>query len=92
MASEICSFLKSLASESRLKILMVFMDGQERTVNQVSEAVGVGQSTCSEHLMILKRAGVVRSEKRGKEVIYSPDRAMITNKLDELSQFLKQCC
>lgn len=89
---DIYGFVKALGSESRIKILMTFMDGQQRTVNQVAESVGLGQSTCSEHLSILKRAGVMRSEKQGKEVIYVPDKDLIASRLDTLSQFLKGCC
>jgi predicted transcriptional regulator len=37
---ELLDFLKSVASESRMKILLLFMDGQERTVNQISHDFG----------------------------------------------------
>lgn len=89
---EIYSFVKALGSESRIKILMAFMDGNSRTVNEVANSVALGQSTCSEHLAILKRAGVMQSEKHGKEVIYTPNREMISLRLETLGEFLKHCC
>lgn len=88
----IYGFVKALGSESRIKILMAFMDGKDRTVNEVVEAVNLGQSTCSEHLAILKRAGIMRSEKQGKEVIYSPNRELIATHLEQLGSFLRRCC
>jgi DNA-binding transcriptional ArsR family regulator len=89
---EILNFIKAMASESRVKILLLFMDGQERTVNQITEAVGLGQSTTSEHLAIMKRSGLLVSKRQGKEVYYQPDRSQILHCLEKLSDFLKNCC
>ncbi len=84
-------FVKAIASESRLGILLTFLDGQERTVNEISEAARLGQPTTSEHLAVMKRAGILIAERRGKEVFYQPDRLRIAEALDTLSQLLK-CC
>jgi ArsR family transcriptional regulator, arsenate/arsenite/antimonite-responsive transcriptional repressor len=89
---EMLDFVKSIASESRLNILLLFLDGQEQTVNQISEAIGLGQPTTSEHLAVMRRAGVLTSEKRGKEVYYRPDRLRIAQYLETLSAVLKSCC
>ncbi len=89
---ELLDFIKAMASESRLNILLLFLDGQERTVNQIAEAIGLGQPATSEHLAVMKRAGVLISEKQGKEVYYRPDRAQIIRSLETLSTLLKSCC
>jgi ArsR family transcriptional regulator len=89
---ELFEFIKSIASESRIKILLLFSDGQERTVNQVTEAVGLGQSTTSEHLTLMKNAGLLIAAKHGKEVYYQPDRDRILQHLESLSNFLRNCC
>ena len=85
-------FLKSLASESRLNIILLFLDGQERTVNQIAEAIGLGQPATSEHLAIMKQAGVLISRKEGREIYYCPDRAQVLKALDTLNQLLRNCC
>jgi ArsR family transcriptional regulator len=90
--TELLDFLKSVASESRMKILLLFIDGQERTVNQISEMVGLEQSTTSEHLALMKRNGLLLSQKSGKEVYYRPDRDKIVQFLDALNQLLSKCC
>ncbi len=92
VSQELMEFTKSIASESRIKILLLFLDGQERTVNEISQAVGLGQPTTSEHLAIMKRSGVLASEKRGKEVYYKPDRLRIARYLEILSDMLRRCC
>ncbi len=90
--AEMFEFIKALASESRMNILLLFLDGEERTVNQIAEAVGLSQPATSEQLSLMKRAGVLVSEKQGKEVYYRPDRAKIVHSLDTLSTLLKSCC
>jgi DNA-binding transcriptional ArsR family regulator len=90
--ADLLSFLKSLASESRLNIILLFLDGQERTVNQIAEAVGLGQPATSEHLAVLKQGGVLVSRKEGKEMYYKPDRAKVIKTLETLNQMLRRCC
>lgn len=86
-------FLKALASETRQRIFFeVLADGQERTVGQIAEAAGLGQSTTSEHLAVLKRGGLVQSRREGKEVYYRPDRARILLTLRQLTDLLASCC
>ena len=89
---DLLNFLKSVASDSRMNILLLFVDGQERTVNQISELVGLEQSTTSEHLALMKRNGVLFSQKQGKEVYYRPDTEKIRQFLNALNQLLSKCC
>lgn len=92
VSQDLLDFIKSIASETRINILFLFLDGQERTVSQIVEAIGLGQPTVSEHLTLMKRAGVLVSKKQGKEVYYRPDRLQIVRYLDTLSRLLKKCC
>ena len=89
---ELLQFIKSVASESRLKILLLFMGAPALTVNQIAATVGLGQSTTSEHLKIMRRSGLLISNKQGKEVYYQPDRARIIHQLESLGDILKNCC
>jgi ArsR family transcriptional regulator, arsenate/arsenite/antimonite-responsive transcriptional repressor len=92
LPTDLLNFLKSLASESRLNIVLLFLDGQERTVNQIAEAVGLGQPATSDHLAVLRQAGVLLSRKEGKEVYFRPDRARVLSTLDALNSLLRRCC
>ncbi len=89
---QLLEFAKAIGSESRINILLLFLNGKELTVNQITEAVRLGQPTTSEHLAIMKRAGILIAEKRGKEVYYRPDRLRLAGYLDTLSELLKKCC
>lgn len=92
LSQQLVDFTRSIASESRLNVLLLFLDGQERTVNQIAEAIGLAQPTTSEHLAIMKASGVLVSHRRGKEVYYRPDRVRIARYLRVLSDVLKRCC
>ncbi len=62
--------LKALAHPSRLFIVEKLRDG-EHCVCELTEMLGIDTSTVSKHLAILKRAGIVRGEKRGLKIFYS---------------------
>ncbi|MDD5663402.1 MAG: metalloregulator ArsR/SmtB family transcription factor, partial [Victivallaceae bacterium] len=57
---------KALGHPTRLWIVEQLADGQEHCVCEFVDAVGVDFSTISQHLQILKRAGVIEDDKRGK--------------------------
>jgi ArsR family transcriptional regulator len=61
--------LKALAHPTRLWIVRQLSDG-EHCVCEFVDAVDVDFSTVSKHLTVLKEAGIVESEKRGKQVFY----------------------
>ena len=85
-------FLRALASENRQQMLLLFADGQPRNVGRIAAELGIGQSTASEQLAILRRGGLVRSERDGKTVRYCADRAGILDALAELQTVLQSCC
>ena len=63
-------FAKALADETRQKI-MALCCCQQLSVNEIVEALDVAQPTVSHHLKILKNAGLVTAERRGKQVLYT---------------------
>ena len=62
--------LKALAHPVRLRILSLLRGG-ELCVCQVTEILGLAPSTISEHLSLLRRAGVLVERKEGKWVFYA---------------------
>ena len=60
---------KALGNPARLTIVRSLMGG-ERCVCDLVEACGLGWSTTSRHLDVLRRAGVVSSEKRAQKIFY----------------------
>ena len=63
-------FAKAIADETRQKIMAICCC-ELLSVNDIVEKTNVAQPTVSHHLKILKTAGLVRSERRGKQVLYT---------------------
>ncbi|MEF3694177.1 MAG: metalloregulator ArsR/SmtB family transcription factor [Candidatus Cloacimonadota bacterium] len=62
--------MKALAHPTRLFIVDQ-LESQARNVSELTEMVGIDISTISRHLAILKQAGIIASEKKNNQVIYS---------------------
>lgn len=61
--------LKALGHPTRLLIAEELGRG-ERCVSEFVDMAGVDYSTISRHLNVMKQAGLVEDEKRGKQVFY----------------------
>ena len=85
-------FFKAMGNEKRQElILAIFGDKKEHNITEVASRAGIAQSTASEHLSLLKRAGVLTSRKLEKEVYYRLDSAGILATMEEIKSALK-CC
>jgi ArsR family transcriptional regulator len=58
-------------------------------VCEFQSELGLGQSTTSYHLRVLRAAGLVREEARGKWTFYDLDRAATESALAELRGLLR---
>jgi ArsR family transcriptional regulator len=61
--------LKTLASPRRLEILHRLFEGP-REVGRLAAELGVSQPNVSQHLSVLRTAGLVDAERDGREVRY----------------------
>jgi ArsR family transcriptional regulator len=61
--------LKTLASPRRLEIVHVLAQGPIE-VGRLAELIGASQPNVSQHLSVLRTAGVVEAERDGREVRY----------------------
>ena len=72
-AVEIC---KALSSETRVRIIEL-LKKQTLCVNALQMHIEVSQSAVSQHLKVLKNAGLIKAEKRGYWMHYSVDEASL---------------
>ncbi|GLZ33970.1 putative ArsR-family transcriptional regulator [Lentzea sp. NBRC 105346] len=61
--------LRALAAPVRIAIVLQLQES-DRCVHELVEALGVAQPLISQHLRVLKAAGVVHGERHGREVVY----------------------
>ena len=60
---------KALGHPARLRVVHELAEG-ERCVSDLVDLTGLGWSTVSRHLSVLKAVGVVADEKRGLQIFY----------------------
>jgi DNA-binding transcriptional ArsR family regulator len=63
--------LKALAHPVRLGILRQLAQGSEICACDLGDAFAVSQPTVSEHLRLLREAGLVRTRRRGTTICYA---------------------
>ncbi len=64
---------KVLGVESRLKIIELLKERGPLGANEMSEVLGITPSAVSQHLKVLKHAGLVRNQRRGYWIPYDID-------------------
>jgi DNA-binding transcriptional ArsR family regulator len=62
--------LRALAAPVRIAIVVELGTGS-KCVHELVEATGAAQPLVSQHLRVLRGAGVVRGVRRGREIAYS---------------------
>ncbi len=65
----------ALADETRLSIVRLLQEGPKH-VDELVRALALAQSTVSHHLKVLKDAGLVQSERHGRQVQYALSEAL----------------
>ena len=81
---DIADLAKALAHTARLRILRLLLVTPGCIGGDIVEAVGLAQSTVSEHLRILKATGVITGEISGPRTCYALNPAA----LEPLAEFI----
>ncbi|HMX79903.1 MAG TPA: metalloregulator ArsR/SmtB family transcription factor [Ferruginibacter sp.] len=77
--------LRALNHKLRQQLLKLIEDEKRITVTEIYVRLRLEQSVASQHLAILRKAGIVSTEREGKFIYY-----MVNYKrLDEISLFVK---
>ena len=65
---------------------------QPATVTQIASCCPIDLSVVSRHLAVLRDCGILKSEKRGKEVFYSVRYNELATTLRGMADAIEQCC
>jgi DNA-binding transcriptional ArsR family regulator len=85
----IAQVFTALGDEHRQRILLTFEPGERLNVGQIVEVSTLSRSAVSHHLKILRVAGVLESEKIGKEVYFWLSKRNIKEALVAVMDYLK---
>jgi DNA-binding transcriptional ArsR family regulator len=80
----------ALGDEHRQRILLTFEPGEKLNVGQIVEVSTLSRSAVSHHLKVLREAGVLESEKIGKEVWFWLSKGPLLSALDAVSDYLRR--
>lgn len=69
-AGDAAGFLKALANDQRLLVLCALLDG-ELSVGEINERVPLSQSALSQHLSVLREAGLVTTTRQSQTIYYA---------------------
>jgi DNA-binding transcriptional ArsR family regulator len=80
----------ALGDEHRQRILLTFEPGERLNVGQIAEVSTLSRSAVSHHLKVLREAGVLASEKVGREVWFWLDKAPLLASLDAVARYVEE--
>jgi ArsR family transcriptional regulator, virulence genes transcriptional regulator len=69
-ATEAAAFLKALANDQRLLVLCSLLEGP-LSVGEINERVPLSQSALSQHLGVLREAGLVSTNRQSQTIYYA---------------------
>ncbi|MBA3897765.1 MAG: winged helix-turn-helix transcriptional regulator [Sphingomonadaceae bacterium] len=83
--------LAALAQEHRLAVFRLLVQAGENgmAAGSIAEALGVPNSSLSFHLAQLRRAGLIRQERRHRSLVYRADYAAMNALVGYL---MENCC
>ena len=77
--------LRALNHKLRQQLLKLIEEEKKITVTEIYVRLRLEQSVASQHLAILRKAGIVNTERDGKFIFYTVNY----KRIDEISQFVK---
>ena len=77
--------LRALNHKLRQQLLKLIEEEKKITVTEIYVRLRLEQSVASQHLAILRKAGIVSTERDGKFIFYTVNY----KRIDEISQFVK---
>jgi ArsR family transcriptional regulator len=82
-------FCKSLADPKRLMIIHELLDGP-KSVSEIAERLGLKQSNTSQHLAVLRKAGVIVPDRKGNTIFYSLVTPKIASACDMVREVIAE--
>lgn len=88
MVDKKAELFKVLGVESRIRIIELLKQKGPTCVKEMSKVLGISPSAVSQHLKVLKYAGLVRSERKGYWIPYEVDPTA----LEQCKELLSKVC
>lgn len=90
--SRLAQMLKALGNPVRFQILQFLAGRQMCITGEIVEFTTLAQSTVSQHLKVLREAGLIEGEIEGPATCYCISTEGIQFLKDQISEWLPSCC
>lgn len=87
---DVAKVFVAMGDTHRQRILLTFEPGERLNVGQIVDVSTLSRSAVSHHLKIMREAGVLGSEKIGKEVWFWIERDALVEALGAVSAYLEE--
>lgn len=81
-------FFFALGERTRQQILLIFDGNEEICVSDIARLFELSRPAISHHLKVLREAGLLQSEKRGKEVYYRVNYIHCADVMRKVHEFI----
>jgi DNA-binding transcriptional ArsR family regulator len=82
---QISKLLSLIGQPARIQILLT-IGAQEACVCHLEAVLGMRQASISQHLMVLRKAGLVTAQRDGRNIFYSLVRSEVIDVLERAAQ------
>ncbi len=90
--ARLAKMLKALGNPVRFRIVEFLAEKQTCITNDIVENIPLAQSTISQHLKVLREAGLIIGEIEGPATCYCLNPEGISWLKDQISRWLPECC
>lgn len=80
----------AMGDEQRQRILLAFEPGERLNITQIVSTSSLSRTAVNHHLRVLREAGVLGSEKVGKEVYFWIEKEHIIDALQRVLAYVKE--
>jgi|GEM_PF-727158 len=88
----LAKMLKALGNPARFQIVQILAEKQICITGEIVEATTLAQSTVSQHLKVLREAGLIHGEIEGPATCYCLNPINILWLKDKIGGWLPECC
>lgn len=88
----LAKMLKALGNPIRFQIMEMLANHQTCMTYEIVQSTPLAQSTVSQHLKVLREAGLVRGEVEGPATCYCLDTDGVRWLKDQIGAWLPNCC
>jgi ArsR family transcriptional regulator len=91
-AKRLAKMLKALGNPVRFQIIQTLASKQVCITQEIVDTTPLAQSTVSQHLKVLRQAGLIHGEIEGPATCYCLDPENIKWLKDRIEEWLPGCC